>query len=79
VADGGKKLRQVASSSRRVGKPNSALEVANYAWRAALRGPVNKRGRSGLGLPRLMELLTRHNIPWVKEPAEAKETQNENK
>jgi len=79
VTDGEKKLRQVSSNSRRVGKPNSALEVANYAWRAALRGPVNKRGRSGLGLPRLMELLTRHNIPWVKEPAEAKETQNENK
>ncbi len=79
VADGGKELRQVACNSRRVGKPNSAFEVANLAWRAALHGPVNKRGRSGLGLPGLMELLTRHNIPWSKEPAAPKETQNENK
>jgi 1,2-diacylglycerol 3-beta-galactosyltransferase len=74
VAGGGKELRQVACNSRRVGKPNSAFEVADFVWRAALHGPVNKRGRSGLDLPGLMELLTRHNIPWMKEPADPKET-----
>ena len=79
VADGRKKLRQVASKSLRVGKPNSASEVVNYVWRAALHGPVNKRGKSGLSLPGLIELLTRHNIPWVKEPVKPKVTNNEDK
>lgn len=74
VADGRKKLRQVASKSFRVGKPNSAADVVNYVWLAALRGPVNKRGRHGIGHQTLMEMLTQHNIPWVKEPAEPKET-----
>jgi 1,2-diacylglycerol 3-beta-galactosyltransferase len=74
LADGGKKLCQVASNSCRVGKPNSASEVVNYVWRAALQGPINKRGRLGIGHLTLMEQLTRHNIPWVKASAEPKET-----
>jgi 1,2-diacylglycerol 3-beta-galactosyltransferase len=67
LADRGKVLREVACKAHRIGKPNSAFDAGEFIWKAALRGPVNKRGKSGIDLPSLMELLTRHNIPWRRE------------
>lgn len=64
MANNGKVLREQALQARRLGKPNSAFDAVDLIWRAALRGPVNKRGRHGIGRLPLIDLLTRHNIPW---------------
>lgn len=64
MADGEKLLKERARNARRLGRPNSASDVAELVWRSALRGPVNKHGRLGLGRTRLIDLMTRHNIPW---------------
>ncbi|TLN11538.1 hypothetical protein FDZ74_10500 [bacterium] len=59
-----KLLHERARNARRLGRPNSAFDVAELVWRSALRGPMNKRGRYGLGRTRLIDLFTRNNIPW---------------
>ncbi|GAP14004.1 UDP-N-acetylglucosamine:LPS N-acetylglucosamine transferase [Longilinea arvoryzae] len=64
TANGGALMRERARNARHLGRPNSALDVAELVWRSALRGPVNKRGRLGMGRSRLIDLLTKNNIPW---------------
>lgn len=64
MANGGELMKERAQNARHLGRPNSALDVAELVWRSALRGPVSKRGRLGMGRTRLIDLLTRNNIPW---------------
>lgn len=68
TADGGALLKKRAQNARRLGRPNSALDVAEMVWRSALRGPVSKQGRFGPGRSILIDLLTRYNIPWRENP-----------
>ena len=63
MADDGLVLKQHAQNSCRVGRSNSAYDAVDLIWQAALRGPVNKRGKPGTRRKSLIELLTRNNIP----------------
>ncbi len=64
MADGGALFKQRARNARQLGKPNSALDVAEMVWRSALRGPVSKKRLFGQGRHILIDLLGRYNIPW---------------
>lgn len=64
MANNGALLKERARNARRLGKPNSAQDVAEMVWRSALRGPVSKRGRKGQGRTNLIDLLSRNRISW---------------
>ena len=72
TADGGALFKQRARNARQLGRPNSALDVADMVWRTALRGPVSKQGRFGQGRHMLIDLLARYNISWRENQPAAK-------
>lgn len=63
MADDGKGLKEFAQNACKVGRSNSAYDAVDLIWKAALRGPRNKRGKPGSRRTSLIDLLTRHNIP----------------
>jgi 1,2-diacylglycerol 3-beta-galactosyltransferase len=63
MAEDGLALKEASQNAKRVGRPNSARDTAELIWQAALRGPMNKRGKPGSRRTSLIELLTRNNIP----------------
>jgi 1,2-diacylglycerol 3-beta-galactosyltransferase len=63
MAEDGKGLKEAAQNARKIGCPYSARDTAALVWQAALRGPMNKRGKPGTRRTSLIELLTRNNIP----------------
>lgn len=64
MANGGALMKARARNARRLGRPNSAMDVAEMVWRSAQRGPANRRKRDARGRTSLIDLLTRNNIPW---------------
>ncbi len=68
---GGQQLAHRAEMARGLGRPRAAFDIANRAWLAAQRGPIEKTRAQILGLPGLIELLNRFNVPW-EEPSNSK-------
>jgi hypothetical protein len=70
MADNGKGLKEAAQNACKVGRSNSAYDAVELIWKAALRGPKNKRGKPGSSRTWLIDLLTKNNIPLeiFKEP-----------
>jgi 1,2-diacylglycerol 3-beta-galactosyltransferase len=62
LANGGALLAQQAENARRLGRPRAAYDVAELAWAAAANGPHSQPERHGLELPKLTELLKRHDV-----------------
>jgi 1,2-diacylglycerol 3-beta-galactosyltransferase len=57
-------LKQRCENAQKLGRPRAALDVADFAFKAAERGPVSLSGRHITGRPRLVELLDRNHVPW---------------
>lgn len=64
--NGAQVLNERAANARRLGRPQAAYEVADLVWQAALVGPSH-RERSRTWRPRLIELLSRNQVPWQSE------------
>jgi len=64
LACDGTLLAERAQNARRLGRPRAAYEIAERAWAAAERGPSVKKSRHLRGRPKLIKLLSRHNVPW---------------
>jgi 1,2-diacylglycerol 3-beta-galactosyltransferase len=68
IMDGASLLNERARNSARLGRPSAAYRVAEFAWKAAERGPLNRRGKRIAGRPGLVELLTRNKVPLKERP-----------
>jgi 1,2-diacylglycerol 3-beta-galactosyltransferase len=72
MRDGGRGLQAAAENARLVGRPNAAMEAADLIWDAASHGPGSENPISDLRRTRLIDLLTRNQIKWGKEPKPGK-------
>ena len=66
-------MSERAYNAQCLGRPRAAYDVAERAWAAAERGPSTKTGLRILGRSKLIELLTRHGIPWKGKDAGGEE------
>jgi len=66
LAQDGALLAERARNARRLGHPRAAYDVAEQVWAAAQRGPRVKASHHIRERPRLVELLSRHGVPWQK-------------
>lgn len=64
TADNNRLLSLRAKNAANLGRPNAAFEIADIFLRAAVHGPVSRRGRRIAGRPGLVELLQRNNVRW---------------
>jgi len=64
LLDDGKLLKERAANAAQLGRPRAAYDIADLAWRAALRGPMKKESSQIVGLPNLIELFRRLNVKW---------------
>jgi 1,2-diacylglycerol 3-beta-galactosyltransferase len=62
IANGGKLLAERAENARRLGRPHSAIDVAELAWVAAQHGPYRRLGRRAVARTHLLDLLNDNEI-----------------
>ncbi len=70
LADDAALLKEFSQNARRLGRPQAAFEVADLLWDAAQQGLTRKD--TSRRIP-LLDLLTRHQIPWKDEDLIASE------
>lgn len=69
LIEDGKILTIRAKNAQRLGRPNAAYETANALWLAAQRSLANVQNARGTGRLRLVDLLTRNEIPLDEDPS----------
>lgn len=67
LMDEARLLKIRSANAARLGRPRAAYDIAERAWQLAQRGPQRREPNQIVGLPRLIELFRRFNVPWKEE------------